>query len=199
MPSGHPTSRRNVCGDRRHTGVPMALLRRIAQAGSAAREGARLATGAAALAAVPVLAGAGLLGGTASATAQMARAGVNGSLQLARGAAVHTTRAVGTLVTGADPVPRGHLHDLTDAVKGMVEPPSARHTRRVYRDGDHLQIELAAEDHSPEAKQSLRRHLERLDGVQWATVNDVVGRVLVAVDTRRVGVEDVVGVVTEIE
>ena len=35
--------------------------------------------------------------------------------------------------------------------------------------------------------------------MQWATVNDVLGRVLVAVDSRRVGVEDVVGVVTEIE
>ncbi|SOC50289.1 cation-transporting ATPase I [Blastococcus aggregatus] len=185
----------------------MVLLRRIASAGSAARGAAQLATDVARLAAgtavlaaaVPVVVGAGLLGETASLTKSAARAGVHGSLHLARGAAVHTTRAVGTLVTGADPIPGGHLHDLVDAAKGMVEPPSARHTRRVYRDRDHLQIELSADDETPGAKQSLRRHLERLEGVQWATVNDVLGRVLVAVDSRRVGVEDVVGVVTEVE
>ena len=159
----------------------------------------RLAAGTAALAAAPALVGVGLLGGAAGLTRDVARAGVNGSLHLARHAAVHTTRAVGTLITGADPVPGGHLHDLLDAAKGMVEPPSARHTRRVYRDRDHLQIELAADDGTPEATRSLRRHLERLEGVQWATVNDVVGRVLVAVDARKVGVEDVLGVVTEIE
>ncbi|TFV59000.1 UNVERIFIED_ORG: cation-translocating P-type ATPase, partial [Bacillus sp. AZ43] len=166
----------------------MALLRRIARAGT---DAARLATGAAALVAAPAVIGVGLLGETAS----VARAGVG----LARSAAVRTTRAVGTLVTGADPLPGGHLHDLADAAKGMVEPPSARHTRRVWGDRDRVQIELAADDDTPEAKRSLRRHLERLEGVEWATVNDVVGRVLVAVDTRRVGVEDVVGVITEIE
>ncbi|MGY1753781.1 HAD-IC family P-type ATPase [Blastococcus sp. SYSU D01042] len=159
----------------------------------------RLAAGTAALAAGPALVGVGLLGGTAGLTRDVARAGINGSLHLARHAAVHTTRAVGTLVTGADPLPGGHLHDLVDAARGMVEPPSARHTRRVYRDRDHLQIELAADDGTPEATRSLRRHLERLEGVQWATVNDVVGRVLVAVDSRKVGVEDVLGLVTEIE
>ena len=178
----------------------MALLRRIASAGSAARDVARLATGTAVLAAaVPVVVGAGLLGETASLTRSVARAGLNGSKHLARGAAVHTTRAVGTLVTGADPIPGGHLHELVDAAKGMVEPPSARSTRRVYRDKDHLQIELAADDGTPDATAALRRHLERLEGVHWATVNDVLGRVLVAVVSRRVGIEDVGGVFIEIE
>ncbi|SOE03507.1 cation-translocating P-type ATPase [Blastococcus haudaquaticus] len=174
----------------------MALLRR---ATDAARDVTRLAAGTAALAAVPAVVGVSLLAESASMTKRIARAGVTGSLHLAKGAAVSTTRAVGTLVTGADPLPGGHLHDLTDAVKGMVEPPSARTTRRVWGDRDRLQIELAADDGTPEAKHSLRRHLERLEGVEWATVNDVVGRVLVAVDSRRVGIEDVVGVVTEIE
>ncbi|WP_232797011.1 HAD family hydrolase [Blastococcus atacamensis] len=167
----------------------MALLRRL---GAAAHEVARLSTDTAALAAVPVLVGAGLVGGTAT------RA-VSGSLHVAKRAAVSGTRAVGTLVTGSDPLPNGHLHDLLDAARGMVEPPAARHTRRVWRDRDHLQIEFAADDGTPGATQSLRRHLERLEGVEWATVNDVVGRVLVAVDARRVGIEDVVGVVTDIE
>src|SRR3712207_7186564 len=44
-----------------------------------------------------------------------------------------------------------------------------------------------------------RSHLERLEGVEWATVNDVVGRVLVAFDERRVTVEDLVGTVNAIE
>ncbi|MGY1884183.1 HAD-IC family P-type ATPase [Blastococcus sp. SYSU DS0753] len=179
----------------------MTLLRRLDSARRAAHEVARAATGAAALAAVPVVVGAGLLGGTASATTRLARAGVSGSLHLAHGAAVSGTRAVGTLVTGADPLPSGHLHDLVDAARGLLEPAPTRHTRRVWGDRDRLQVELEepAEDDAPAARAALRRHLERLEGVEWATVNDVVGRVLVAVDARRVGLEDVVGVVTEIE
>ncbi|KGH45675.1 haloacid dehalogenase [Modestobacter caceresii] len=182
----------------------MAPLRLITWAGSAAREATRLATGAAALAAVPVVVGAGLLGETASVTSRVARAGATvatGSIHLARDVAVSGTRAVGTLVTGADPFPGGHLHDLVDAARGMVEPPLARHTRRVWGDRDRLQIEVEApaDDEAPEARTALRRQLERLEGVEWATVNDVVGRVLVAVDARRVTLDDVVGVVTEIE
>ncbi|SFE53594.1 HAD-IC family P-type ATPase [Blastococcus tunisiensis] len=167
----------------------MDLLRR------AARDATRLAAGTGALAAVPAVVGVGLLAESASLTKRVAR----GSLHLAKDTAVATTRAVGTLVTGADPLPGGHLHDLVDAARGMVEPPAARHTRRVWADRDRLQVELAADDETPEARRSLRRHLERLEGVEWATVNDVVGRVLVAVDARRVGIADVVGVVTEIE
>ncbi|WP_236832421.1 cation-translocating P-type ATPase [Blastococcus sp. KM273128] len=176
------------------TGGAMALLRRL---GSAARQATQVATGAAALAALPAVVGAGLVGGTA---ARAARAGVAGSLHVAHVAAVSGTRAVGTLVTGADPLPSGHLHDLVDAAKGLLEPAPARHTRRVWRDRDRLQIEVEEPaDDAPAARAALRRHLERLEGVEWATVNDVVGRVLVAVDARRVGIEDVVGVVTEIE
>ncbi|MGY1826983.1 HAD-IC family P-type ATPase [Blastococcus sp. SYSU DS0541] len=176
----------------------MTVLHRL---GSAARQATQVATGAAALAAVPVVVGAGLLGGTASATTRAARAGVAGSLHLAHGVAVSGTRAVGTLVSGADPLPSGHLHDLVDAARGLLEPPQTRHTRRVWRDRDRLQIEVEdpADDDPPAARAALRRQLERLEGVEWATVNDVVGRVLVAVDARRVGIEDVVGVVTEIE
>ncbi|TYP90805.1 cation-translocating P-type ATPase [Blastococcus xanthinilyticus] len=183
----------------------MTLLRRLARAGStahaAAREATSLATGVAALATVPVVFGAGLLGGTASGTTRVAAAGIRTGAHLAKNAATQTTRAVGTLVTGADPLPGGHLHDLVDAAKGMLEPPLARHTRRVWGDRDRLQIEVEAptDDDAPAARSALRSRLERLEGVEWATVNDVVGRVMVAVDARRVGVEDVVGVVTEIE
>ncbi|MGY1709168.1 HAD-IC family P-type ATPase [Geodermatophilus sp. SYSU D00758] len=161
---------------------------------SAARDAVLLGVGAASLAAAPVVSGAGLLTGT---TTRAAR----GTLHVAHRATVAGTRAVGTLVTGADPLPNGHLHDLLDAARGMVESPTTRHTRRVWADRDRVQVEIAepADEQPDEARRSLLRHLERLEGVQWATVNDVVGRVLVAVDTKRVGLEDVVGVVTEIE
>ncbi|MDT0276638.1 HAD-IC family P-type ATPase [Blastococcus goldschmidtiae] len=179
----------------------MALLRRIASAGTVAREAAGLATATAALAAVPVAVGAGLLGGAAGLTRDVARAGISGSVELTRRAVVHGTRAVGTVVTGADPLPGGHLRDLVGTARGMLEPPEARHTRRVWGDRDRIQIEVEApaDDEPAEARRSLLRHLERLEGVEWATVNDVLGRVLVAVDTRRVGVDDVIGVVTEVE
>jgi cation-transporting ATPase I len=83
----------------------------------------------------------------------------------------------------------------------MFEPPLDRRTRRIWADRGHAHIEVAAPeaDGRPELRRALRRSLERLEGVEWATVNDVVGRVLVGFDDRRVSVEDVVGVVTAIE
>src|SRR3712207_7931431 len=83
----------------------------------------------------------------------------------------------------------------------MLEPPPARHTRRVWADRGRVQVELLAPDaqEAPEVRSALRRHLERLEGVEWATVNDVVGRVLVAFDERRVSVEDVGGTGAAIE
>src|SRR3954447_15515518 len=186
----------------------MALLRRIEAARTAAGAVARLAVTGTALAAAPAVVAAGLLAEPTRAAARVARAAADtttavagGSLTLARKAAVSGTRAVGTLVTGADPIPDGHVRHLADAARGMFEPPMARHTRRVWADGGHVHIEVAAPpaEEQPQVRQALRRHLERLDGVQWATVNDVVGRVLVAIDGRQISVEEVVGVVTAIE
>jgi cation-transporting ATPase I len=156
---------------------------------------------AAGLAGAGVVAGAGVTAGLVGGTAGLVEGAARASLSLAHAAAVTGTRAVGTLVTGADPLPDGRLHDLLDAARGMVEPPPARHTRRVWGDRGRLQVELcvpAAED-TPEVRRSLRRHLERLEGVEWAAVNDVVGRVLVAFDERRVTAADLVGTVTAIE
>jgi cation-transporting ATPase I len=179
----------------------MTLLRRIASAGTVAREAAGLATATTALAAVPMAAGVGLLGGAAGLTRDVARAGISGSVELTRRAVVHGTRAVGTVLTGSDPLPSGHLRDLVGTAKGMLEPPEARTTRRVWGDRDRIQIEVEvpADDAPAEAHHSLRQQLERLEGVEWATVNDVLGRVLVAVDARRISPEDVIGVVTEVE
>jgi len=54
-----------------------------------------------------------------------------GSLHLARAAAVPVARAVGTVVTGSDPLPDGHVRSLVDVARGMLEPPLARHTGRM--------------------------------------------------------------------
>src|SRR4051812_28294845 len=134
-------------------------------------------------------------------TAGLLRDPARAGTRAVRAAAVSGIRAVGTVVTGGDPLPGGHLHELAAVARGMVEPPPSRHTRRVWAGGGHAHVELtalAAED-APELRAALRRQLQRLDGVEWATVNDVVGRVLVAFDTQRVDVEDVVGVVTAVE
>src|SRR4051794_38862524 len=194
----------------------MALIRRLGAARSAAGAVARrtvdaalgVAVTGAGLAAAPAVLTAGLLGEPTRVATQLARAAAGGtvavageSLHLARRAAVTGTRAVGTVLTGADPIPDGHVRHLADVARGMLEPPLARHTRRVWADKGHVHIEVAAApaEEQPEVRRALRRHLERLDGVQWATVNDVVGRVLVAIDDRQISVEEVVGVVTAIE
>src|SRR4051794_37581016 len=172
----------------------MALLRRIAAG--------------AGLAAAPAVLTTGLLREPTRAVGRIARAGADvtaavagGSLQLARSAAQTGTRSVGTLVTGANPIPDGHVRSIARVARGMFEPPGARQTRRVFADRGHVAVEVAApstQDRS-ELRQALRRQLERLEGVEWATVNDVVGRVLGGIDDRRVSVEEVVGVVTAIE
>ncbi|MFP5370764.1 MAG: cation-translocating P-type ATPase, partial [Actinomycetes bacterium] len=186
----------------------MALLARIEAARSAARTATRLAVSGAVLAALPAVATVGLLAEPTRAAARLARSAgdtaaavAGGSLQLARSAAVSGTRAVGTVLTGSDLLPDGHVQHLADAARGMFEPPLARRTRRIWADRGHVHIEVAAPsaDEQPEVRRALRRSLERLEGVQWATVNDVVGRVLVGIDDRRVSVEEVVGVVTAIE
>jgi cation-transporting ATPase I len=186
----------------------MALLARIEAARSAAGAAARLAVTGAVLASVPAVATVGLLAGPTRAAARLARSAADGavavaggSLHLARVAAETGTRTVGAVLTGSDPIPDGHVRHLADVARGMLEPPLARRTRRVWAQRGHVHIEVAAPsvEEQPEVRRALRRHLERLEGVEWATVNDVVGRVLVGIDDRRVSVEEVVGVVTAIE
>ena len=190
----------------------MDLLRRIESARASVGTAARLAVAGASLALAPAAVTAGLLGSSAGlptralrSAAGAAGAVASGSLHLARTTALSGARAVGTVVTGADPFPDGHVRGMVDVARGMVEPPLARHTRRIWSGHDHghghVQVEIAAPaaEDRPEIRRALRRHLERLEGVEWATVNDVVGRVLVAFDDRRVTAEDVVGVVTAVE
>jgi cation-transporting ATPase I len=185
------------------------MLGRIRSVRDAVGTAARYAvTGAAFATAVPAVTTVGLvgesarIGGRAVKTALDTTAAVGElSGHVARKAAARGAEAVGRVVAGGDPYPTGRVRTLGEVAKGMLEPPEARHHRRVWAEHGHAQVELAAPaaQGAPEVKRALRRHLERLEGVEWAVVNDVVGRVLVAFDERRVGVADVVGVVTAVE
>ena len=110
-------------------------------------------------------------------------------------------RAAGAVVTGVDDATDGNLERLTEAGKAMFEPPAARRSRRVWvsRGRAHLELAAPAVAGGPSVRRALRRQLERLDGVEWAAVNDAVGRVLVTFDERRVRVDDVVEVIAAIE
>jgi cation-transporting ATPase I len=160
------------------------------------------------LAASSVSLTAGLIAGSARAGARAAdtaagttAAVVADSLELARNVGVESIRTAGALVTGSDLVADGRLARLADIARGMFEPPHARHTRRVWTGHGRAHVELAASavGADREVGRALRRELERLDGVEWAAVNDVVGRVLVAFDDKQITVEDVVGIVTAFE
>src|SRR4051794_23081247 len=113
----------------------MALLRRIRRIRAAAGAAGRLAATGAVLAAAPALAAPGLLGDPARAAGRLARAGrdvaaagAGGSLQVVRSAAETGTRAVGTVVTGAAPIPDGHVRSIARTALGMLEPPRERQT-----------------------------------------------------------------------
>ncbi|SFO72303.1 cation-transporting ATPase I [Geodermatophilus dictyosporus] len=194
----------------------MSLLPRYGAARAAVSGAARLAVTGAGLAAAPALVGADLLGATVRtsartsvrtvrAAADLSAAVAGRSAGLARSVAAPGVRAVaapgvrvvGRLVTGADPLPTGHVRELAGVVRGMFEPPQARRTPRVWAGPGVVQVEVPepAPDAPPDAGRALRERLEGLEGVRWAAVNEVVGRVLVAVDERRVGVDDVVGTV----
>src|SRR3954468_2543197 len=115
----------------------MALLRRIAAGAGLAAAPAVLTTG---LLREPTR----VVGRIARAGADVTAAVAGGSLQLARSAAETGTRAVGTFVTGANPIPDGHVRSIGHSVRGMFEPPTMRHTRRVYADQGHVAVEVAA-------------------------------------------------------
>ncbi|WP_106276346.1 HAD-IC family P-type ATPase [Geodermatophilus tzadiensis] len=194
----------------------MSLLPRYGTARAALSGAARLAVTGAGLAAVPAVVGADLLGATVRTSARTSVRTVRAAADLSAAVAGRSAglarsvagpgvkavarpgvRAVGRLVTGADPLPTGHVRELADVVTGMLEPPQARRTPRVWAGPGVVQVEVPepAPDAPPDAGRTLRERLESLEGVRWAAVNEVVGRVLVAVDEGRVGVDDVVDTV----
>lgn len=134
----------------------------------------QLTAAAAAVGSVPALA-------TAEVVADSAQAGV---------------RVVRTAVTAGT----GRAAVVVRVASGMVKPPQ-RQSLRVWRGGGRVHVELAASvgGDRREAHRALVRRLERLDGVDWATVNEVVGRVLIAFDERRITADDVVAVVNAVD
>jgi cation-transporting P-type ATPase I len=182
----------------------VSVLRRAPTARRALSDAVRLAGAGVQAAATPALVTAGLLGASTRAavrTAEGLTSRVAGRpVDLAQGA-VSGIRAAGTLLTGADPLPTGRLREFARVATGMFEPEGDRHTPRVWADSGLVQVELpeCAPGAPSDASRSLRRRLEGLEGVRWATVNDVLGRVLVAVDERRVGVDDVVTTVRALQ
>jgi len=181
------------------------VLRRLLRpAGRAVDAAAALAGTAAGLALGSATLTAGLAAGTARAGARAVRATtrtsseiVTDSARVAAAAGAETARLAGFVLRGADPSTTGGPDRIETAARAMFDPDPAPQRPRVWSDGGHAHVEFAAPDGADGSQvgASLRRRLERLDGVDRAAVNDVVGRVLVAFDRRRVGVDDVVGVV----
>lgn len=135
---------------------------------------------------------------TASTTAEF----VAGSARLAGTVGVEGARITGLVLTGSDPFAAGRTPArLAAAARELFEPEQDRHTRRVWVNGEHAHVELADPPAAEvrEVRSALHRHLERLEGVDWVAVNEVVGRVLVAFDQRRISVDEVVGVITAVE
>jgi cation-transporting ATPase I len=132
--------------------------------------------------------------------ARVARSAAESAAGAVADTAVGLARA-GVRSAGVDVVTDGNLDRLVGAAKAMFEPPDARRSRRVWvsRGRAHLELAAPAVEGGPSVRRALRRQLERLDGVEWAAVNDAVGRVLVTFDERRVRVEDVVDVIAAVE
>ncbi len=187
----------------------MALLRRFEAARDALGAAAGLAVAGAALVTVPAVMTAGLVGETARAGARIARAAAGATATVAEGRCTSRgtslalgARTVGTVVTGSDPMPDGHVRSLGGRGPRAWSSRRSRGTRA----GSGLSTVTSRSRSPPRPPRSSPRSAARCagtssasTGVQWATVNGVVGRVLVAIDDRRVSVEDVVGVVTAIE
>ena len=186
----------------------MPALRRFAVVRDALATTVGLTVAGATLAATPAVAAAGLVLPSARVGVRATRAAAGATAALTAGTlrvtgtiGLRGARALGTVVTGADPLPDGQWRHLVEAGRGLVQPPLARGSRRVWAARGHAQVQLVRPPGADEAqvRRALRRHLERLDGVEWAAVNDVAGRVLVAFDDRKLSVEDVVGTVAAVE
>jgi cation-transporting ATPase I len=176
-------------------GKAFGAVRRICQAA------AGTSAAAAGLASETARAGARAAGAATGTVAITTTAVLAGSTRIAAMVAVGGVRTSGRLLTGSGPFEDGEPHRLAEAAKAMFEPPRARRSRRVWASSGRAHVELAAAtlDAPAEVRRTLRRRLERLDGVEWAAVNDIVGRVLVALDDRRISVNDVVNEVAAFE
>ena len=163
--------------------------------------GARFARLAAGTALHVAATGVGVAAGTAALAGSLVAPPVRKARETAETATYTATVLARAGARILDDATDGGLERLAEAGKAMFEPPEARRSRRVWvsRGRAHLELATPAVEGGPSVRRTLRRQLERLDGVEWAAVNDALGRVLVTFDERRVRVDDVVSVITAIE
>ena len=87
------------------------------------------------------------------------------------------------------------------ALADWLSRPLGRHERRRWTGNGRAHIEVKGvhqREHADLARQ-LEDELAQLDGVQWAEVNAVVGRVVVAFDDSQLGVGDLIKVIERTE
>ena len=93
------------------------------------------------------------------------------------------------------PLPRLSLPHID-----LPSPRGRRNRRSWTRDGRaHIEVRTASREGSEGLGRHLIRVLEEIDGVDWAEINGVAGRVIVAFDGEAVDLDDLLGVVEEVE
>lgn len=87
------------------------------------------------------------------------------------------------------------------AVQGWLGDREGRRSRRVSVVGDHVHVEVrgALDDRHPHLGAALGAALQRLDGVQWAEVDAVVGRAVVLIDPGSVEIDDLIDAIEDVE
>jgi cation-transporting P-type ATPase I len=129
--------------------------------------------------------------GTATSTVTTTTATVlTGSTRTGYHAAADGARTAGRLLTGSR-VADAQRERLADVIRAIFEPAQARRTRRIWATHGRVHVEVAAPVlEAPAVSRMLRHHLERLNGVEWATVDHAVGRVVVAFDVQQISVQE---------
>jgi len=87
------------------------------------------------------------------------------------------------------------------AVQGWLGDREGRRSRRVSVVGDHVHVEVRGtlDDRHPHVGAALASALQRLDGVQWAEVDAVLGRAVVLIDPGSVEIDDLVDAIEDVE
>jgi cation-transporting P-type ATPase I len=90
---------------------------------------------------------------------------------------------------------------LVSALAGRLPVSAGRRRRRRWvRDGRaHIEVKGAHLPGNADFARRVEDELARLGGVDWAEVNAVVGRVIVAFDDRELGVDDLIEVIEGVE
>ena len=107
------------------------------------------------------------------------------------------TRAVGGVITSA-------ADALVRPARGVAEwlrHPSGRRNRRVSVVGDraHIEVRGLGDPKRPGLHAAVRKAVEELDGVDWAEVDAIVGRLVFVFDPESVELDDVLSTIEDVE